>query len=187
MRREHGLGERSSQSTPRRVPVQPAVPRQVPVAPAVPAAAVYAGEDVYWREQVLDRLDGLRTGLAIIGTLAVIAFGLSIWALVREHQDRSSGSGVAARSAQIRTLRNDIDTLRSQIASRATTGQLDAVSKQVAAAAQSSPATTAADTGAINALSKSVTQLNQQVADLGQRVKTLEDAASSSGGTQTTP
>jgi hypothetical protein len=170
----------------RRVPVAPAAPRQVPVTPAVPTAAVYAGDDVYWREQVIARLDGVRTGLAIIGTVAVIALGLAIWALLREHQDRSSGSGVAARSAQIRGLRDDIDTLRSQIANRATTGQLEAVSKQVAAAGQSSTPATATDTSATDALNKSVSQLNQQVADLGQRVKALEDAASSASGTQTT-
>jgi hypothetical protein len=164
----------------------PAVPRQAPVAPAVPATPAYAAEDVYWREQVLARLDGLRTGLAIIGTVAVIAVGLAIWALVREHQDRSSGSGVAARSAQIRALRDDVDTLRSQIANRATTGQLDALSKQVAAAGRNTTTTTT-DTGAINAVTRSVSQLNQQVSDLGQRVKALEDAASSAGGTQTAP
>ncbi len=171
----------------RRVPAAPAVPRQAPVAPVAPAAAAYAGEDIYWREQVIARLDGLRTGLAIIGTLAVIALGLAIWALVREHQDRTSGSGVAARSAQIRGLRDDIDTLRAQLANRATTGQLDAVRKQAATAGQNSTTTTTTDTGATDALNKSVSQLNQQLADLGQRVKTLEDASSSTGGTQTTP
>ena len=170
----------------RRVPAPAAVPRQVPVAPAVPVAATYAGEDIYWREQVIARLDGLRTGLAIIGTVAVIALGLAIWALLREHQDRSSGSGVAARSAQIRGLRDDVDSLRSQIANRATTGQLDAVSKQLAAAGQSSTTTTTTDTSATDALNKSVSQLNQQVSALGQRVKALEDAASSASGTQTT-
>ena len=166
----------------RRVPASTTVPRQVPVEPAVPAAAVYAQDDVYWREQVLARLDSLRTGLAIIGTLAVLALGLAIWALVREHQDRTDGSGVAARSAQIRNLRDDIDTLRSQIANRATVGQLNDVSKQ--AAAQSGSTTTVTDTGATNALTKSVSQLNQQVADLGGRVKALEDAAAAS---QTSP
>lgn len=169
----------------RRVPAPPAVPRQAPVAPAVAAAPAYAADDVYWRDQVIDRLDGLRTGLAIIGTVAVIALALAIWALAREHQDRSGGSGVAARNAQIRELRGDVDTLRSQIANRATTGQLDAVSKQVAAAGQGSTATN--DTNAINTLTKSLSQTNQQVTDLGQRVKALEDAASSGGGTQTAP
>lgn len=167
----------------RRVPVQPAVPRPA----AAPVAPAYAPEDILWREQVIARLDGLRTGMAIIGTLAVIALALSIWALVREHQDRTSGSGVAARSAQIRELRGDIDTLRSQMANRATTGQLDAVSRQLAASSKSTTTTTApADTGAINALNKSVSQLGQQVADLDGRVKALEQSASS-GGTQTTP
>ncbi len=171
----------------RRVPVQPAVPRPAPVA-AAPAAAAYPVEDPYWREQVLDRLDGLRTGLAIIGTLAVIALGLSIWALVREHQDRTSGSGVAARSAQIRELRDDIDTLRGQVANRATTGQLEAVSKQAAASGGSTTTTT--DTGATDALTKAVNDLNQQVSDLGGRVKALEDAAAqdqTQTQTQTTP
>jgi hypothetical protein len=170
----------------RRVPVTPAVPRQA-VAPAAPPAAAYAADDVYWREQVLARLDGLRTALAVVGTLAVIALGLAVWALLREREDRSSGSGVAARSAQIRELRDDVDTLRSQVANRATTGQLDAVSKQVAAAGRTSTTTTTTDTGATDALNKSVTQLNQQVSELGQRVKALEDAAASGGGTQTTP
>jgi hypothetical protein len=168
----------------RRVPVAPAVPRQAPVAPVAPAAAAYAPEDVYWREQVLARLDGLRTALAIIGVVAVLALGLAIWALLRENEDRSSGNGVAARSAQIRDLREDIDTLRSQMANRATTGQLDAVTKQLAAADQGKPTTA---TGATDALNKSVSQLGQQVGELGQRVKALEDAASSAGATQTTP
>jgi methyl-accepting chemotaxis protein len=185
------LGTREAMSVPpeeptRRVPVAPAVAREVPVAPA--AAPAVVSDDVYWREQVISRLDGLRTAIALVGAIAVIALGLSIWALAREHQDRSGGTGVAARNEQIRELRSDVDTLRSQLGNRATTGQLDALSKQVAAAGQGNSGASASDAGAINALNKSVSQLSQQMTDLGQRVKALEDAASSGGGgTQTSP
>ena len=168
----------------RRVPVEPAVPRQVPVEPGVPVATAYAADDVYWREQILERLDSLRTWLMLVGTVAVLALGLAIWALAREQEDRS-GSGTAARSEQIRNLRDDVDTLRSQLSNRATVGQLNDVSKQIAAASQGTP-TTVPDNGATNALSKSISQLNQQVVDLGQRVKTLEESAAASQG-QTPP
>lgn len=180
-------------------PVRAAVPpRAVPARPVAAAEPAYAVSDEgAWRQRVLDRLDGLRTGLLVVGLIAVLGLGLAVWSLLREHQDRTSSRG-GTSSAQVRSLRARVDSLESRLGSRATSGDLaslqrsqQALSQRVdglsgAAAAKPSGGTT--DAGArksLNDLNQTVSTLSQSVSDLDQRVKSLE--SQSGGNTSTTP
>lgn len=176
-----------------------AIPPEDPTRPLPPAAppprAAYE-ERVYeeppvvvddpgWRQVILDRLDSVRTGVAVVGVIAVIALALSVWNLLREEEDRDTRTG-GVSAAQVDDLRDRTDDLESDLRNRAT--------KEDVAAVQSASndlgkrvddlSGKAAGSGAdnearesLNDLSDSLSTLNQTVTDLDRRVAALEEQA----------
>jgi septal ring factor EnvC (AmiA/AmiB activator) len=69
------------------------------------------GDELAWRQLVLDRLGSLRTGLVVLGVLAVAALGIALWALL---DVRSSGDVSAAR---VRSLERRVDRLQTEVRS----------------------------------------------------------------------
>ena len=55
-----------------------------------------APEDPLWREEVLDSLRSLRTAVALLGVLALVAVGVAVWALLSSDDDGGGGSGGGA-------------------------------------------------------------------------------------------
>jgi hypothetical protein len=61
-----------------------------------------------------DAVDSLRTGLMIVGVIAVAALGVAIYALMK-NDDGGAGSGNAASDARVSQLDNRIDRLSRQV------------------------------------------------------------------------
>lgn len=116
-------------------------------------------------------LDSLRTGLVVIGVVAVAALGLAIWALLRRDSDRGGPSSTPATKAlngrvdrldaEVHALRTgsaratSIGSLRARIAS------LDRTVKRV-----SGHAAGAASAQQVSQLSRRVDTLSSQVTQL---------------------
>ena len=61
-----------------------------------------------------DAVDSVRTGLMIVGVIAVAALGVAIYALLRD-DGAGAGSGNAASDARVSLLDNRIDRLSRQV------------------------------------------------------------------------
>ncbi len=165
--------------------------------PLTPAATdrVVVSDEVAWQQVLLERLGTLRTGLALVGLIAVLALGLAAWTFLRDKDDRSSsGRGGRITSADVRALRTRVDDLESRLRDRATRNQVANVRQaqqqlsqrlgQLAKTTSSTPTTTTSGADAqarqtLTQLNTNVGKLNQSVSDLGARVKTLEDTSQS--------
>ena len=140
----------------------------------LPPDPVVAAEDPAWHALVLDRLDSLRTAVAIVGVIAVAALVLSIWTFLRERDDRDRLRG-GTQAAAIANLRDRVDSLASRVNSRATTTSVGDLRKQVdnrlnglsksSKDAQARASVTKLQTS-VDDLSKAVTKLDQRVAKL---------------------
>lgn len=151
-------------------------------------------DDEAWRQVVLDRLDGLRTGLVLVGVLAVLALALAAWTFLRERQDRTGSRRGGVSSAEVETIRSQVRELESRLGNRATKSQVSAIQTSEQdlaqrvddlagkATAKPAPASTT-DTEARQSLDRldgTVSTLDQSVKDLDGRVQSLEDQAQQS-------
>jgi len=170
----------------RRLPAQGAVPP-----PGIdPREPTIVAEDPAWRHDLLARLDGLRTGLVIVGLIALLALGLAAWTFLRERDDRTSGRS-GPGSAQVEDLREQVDDLDARLENRATTGDLAELQQSeqklaqrvddLAGEATDKPApassTDAQARDGLSQLDDTVSTLAQSVTDLDERVQALEDQA----------
>jgi outer membrane murein-binding lipoprotein Lpp len=122
-----------------------------------------------------DAISSLRTALLFVGILAVLAVGLSIYALTRS-DNSSTGGGVS--SQRVAQINDRIDRLSRQVqqaradarAARDLATRVDTLSRSVSAlrsqAGNSVSATSA--TQAIQDLSKRIDDLDQRVQALSQ-------------------
>lgn len=170
-------------------PVEPLAPLPpVTVAPRAVAREQVIADEAAWRQSVIDRLDGLRTGLTFMGLLAALALAVGVWTFLRERQDRQDRGGGTTNSAQVRSLRSRVNALESSVTSRATKTDLATaqqrqqdLSKRVddlAGKASAKPAAASTtDTQArqtLDALNQTVSTLSLSVKALDDRVKALE-------------
>jgi polyhydroxyalkanoate synthesis regulator phasin len=179
-------------SLPPEDPTRPLAPVGAPPVAAPPPLVgvrerVVVPDDSAFRQMVLDRLDSLRTGLAVVAVLSLLALALAGWTLLREHQDRTARPRGGASSAQIQSLRNRVQDLDSRIGDAAAKADVADLARRVddlagKATAKPAPAS-GSDTQArqsLDQLNQTVTTLNQSVTDLDKRVRTLEDQAQQS-------
>jgi predicted nucleic acid-binding Zn-ribbon protein len=144
-------------------------------------------EDPYRTELLLDQLRSLRTGLVIVGLIAVAALGVALYTLLTKEED--SGTQAGASRAEVAALSDRVDALESDVKSRATKNEVSqvaddvqALSKrvdQIAKQSQSAPssATDKQARSSIDQINTNVQTLSQDVKDLDKRVRDLEDQA----------
>ena len=167
-------------------PLPPATPPPARVGVEREVAAPV--EDPYRTELLLDQLRSLRTALAIVGMLAVIALAAAVYAVLTK--DEVSDAGAGPSSQQVADLSDRVDALEADVKTRATKNQVSQLSADVKTlsdrvdkvAKQSQSAASSDDGGtdeqarsSIDKLDQSVQTLSQDVNDLDRRVRDLED------------
>jgi outer membrane murein-binding lipoprotein Lpp len=96
----------------RRLP--PTHPPDAPLPPRYEReVAVTAGDDLVWREEVLDRLDSLRTAVVLLGLVAVAALGVALWALLTQEEEGDARRGASVE--QVRDLEERVDELEQDV------------------------------------------------------------------------
>lgn len=153
-----------------------------PAEPVRPVAAP-PPEPAFWS------LDSLRTGLALVGVLAVAALALAVWALLRDHNSRKAviRSGpppaqLAALTREVQTLSADVRALRSSSATAARNAAAD--HRQLMQLSSSVHKTSAALAG--KASTQQLTRLQAQVNKLSSQLAQLRSTERSETTTQTT-
>jgi peptidoglycan hydrolase CwlO-like protein len=122
-----------------------------------------------WREEVHDNLRSLRTAVAMLGVLAVIAAGLAVWALVTANQDEGGGS-TGASPARVSALEDKVDELESELERVPSSDDLTQVRdsvKELQRQVQNQG-------DSIDATQQATKDLRKDVDDLAQRVDDLE-------------
>lgn len=160
-------------------PLPPVTPR--PREPLRETTVV--ADDPAWRQMILDRLDNVRTGLVVVGLIALLASVLAAWALLRQEDDRSDRRSGASQS-EVRDLRDRVDDLESDLRDAPNKGELSTLQRndeELAKRVDDLAAKPAAgtDDGAresLDQLNETVSTLSDQVADLDRRVDALEQA-----------
>jgi hypothetical protein len=74
---------------------------------------VTAGDELVWREEIVDRLNSLRTAVVLLGILAVAALGVALWALVNQEEETDARRGASAD--QVRDLEERVEDLEQDI------------------------------------------------------------------------
>lgn len=176
----------------RDVPYEPDPPtRRIPPVRAAPAPAplppreqVAVDPALAWQQVLEDRLRGLRTALAVVGTLAVAALGLALWTLLDEDGQEGRQGASAQRVAD---LDDRVDRFEERLDNRATTDDLEALrTSQEQLAERVDEVAKAPQPQEDGASDEAVAALQQDVQALQQRVDDLA-AAPPEEGTQTTP
>jgi polyhydroxyalkanoate synthesis regulator phasin len=134
--------------------------------PAVPLAGERAWrraevDELAWRDLVRDQLRSLRTGLIVLGVLAVAACGLGLWALLKaESVDQNR---VAVQAARIHDLERRVDAIQGTVARAPTAGDVTALRAEQRTLAQN-----------VSQAERSSAQAAAQVVALRARVQRLE-------------
>ena len=82
--------------------------------PQQPHSSVRAEVDeLAWRELVRDQLRSLRTGMMLLGALALIALGIALWALLGNDSGNAPRDGVS--EARVVALERQVADLRSNL------------------------------------------------------------------------
>ena len=94
-------------------------------------------EELAWRELVLDQLRSLRTGMMVLGALALVALGIALWALLGDDSGSGQRGGVsaarvAALERQVEEIRSDIERTPSSAAIASLQARQQALEKQIA-------------------------------------------------------
>ena len=142
-------------------------------------------EDPYRTELLLDQLRSLRTGLAIVGLIAVAALAVAVYAVLTKDEVSDAGAGASAQ--KVADLDDRVDALEADVKTRATKDQVSQLSDDVKAlsdkVAKQSESAASSDNGgtdeqarsSIDKLEQTVQTLSQDVKDLDRRVQDLED------------
>jgi uncharacterized coiled-coil protein SlyX len=156
-----------------------------PLRPAAgaPVAAPVAAEDVYFREEVLDRLGALRAWVALATVLSLLALGLAALAYFGDDEAPNGGRGVRATAVQ--QLEDRIAKLESRPAGdgaagadvAALTDDVNELSGRVDALAAQSDDQAAPATAEDAEAREGVAALDKSVTDLDARVQALEEQA----------
>ncbi len=138
------------------------------MAPAVDANAILL--------RLEDAIGSLRTGLMVVGVLAVAALGVAIYALMQasEDDDRGSRSGLATDS-RVSQLDDRIDRISRQVQGLRSggAGDTDAVEDRVAALEKT--VQTLAERPSTDP-QQAIDQLSERIDDIGQDVEALQQA-----------
>lgn len=153
--------------------------------PGEPLAAGVPDERLV-HEELADRIRTLRTWLAVLGTLAAIALGVALWALLTKEEESDTKRSATPQSVE--RLDTRVDDLESRIDDRATKTSVEKLESEQEGlrddlADVRKQAQSAGDT---DELEQSVETLSESVEELEQRVEAAEQD-SGGAGTETTP
>lgn len=165
--------------------------RRLPPTERVAAPPAYERElvapvpdDYVWREEVIDRLNSLRTAVILIGILAVAALGVALWALLTQEEEGDARRGASV--SDVRNLRDRVDRLEQnldQAPARDAVNQLsrtvDSLDERVTKVGDS-VASQGSSAQAVEGLQGNVQQLSDAVEQLDQRVQAVEQQQATS-------
>jgi uncharacterized protein HemX len=148
-------------------PTRPLEPQ--PGAPPDPDPGYVPDERAIPHEELLDRIRSLRTGLALVGLLALAGLGVGVWALLEDRNDRDARGASPARVSQ---LEDRADQLEQEIGERASDRSVEELRSQQEELAEQVEGVSEDTAG--EELAQSVEELRQDVEELEQRVDELE-------------
>jgi hypothetical protein len=151
--------------------IDPHAPVGAPVAGVVRTPEQAYADEVAWRQEVLDRISSLRTGLILVGLLAALALGTGLYALLSDDDDEAESGPRGASATRVSKLESRLDSLEGKLGSKASTSAVakvrqdqDALEERVAKV--SGAATSGADEEQVSALQDEVQALEQRLDDL---------------------
>jgi hypothetical protein len=122
-----------------------------------------SADELAWRELIHDQLRSLRTGMVLLGVLAVAALGIALWGLLTAQAERNDRQAVSV--ARARSLERRIDRLEARVERLPSAAEVARIQGRLqelqAAASRAQQASTA---------------LEVRVRELGQRVDELPAA-----------
>jgi uncharacterized protein HemX len=122
-----------------------------------------SADELAWRELIHDQLRSLRTGMVLLGVLAVAALGIALWGLLTAQSERNDRQAVSV--ARARSIERRIDRLEARVErlpSAAEVARIEGRLQELQAAASRAQQASAA--------------LEVRVRELGQRVDELPAA-----------
>jgi len=159
------------------------------MAPLPPSEPVYeVDDDRAWHAHVLERLDSLKTWLALVTVLALLALAGAAYALLADDDDDTTRTRSGASTASVSSLEERVDDLESRLDDRATKSSVsDVASDQKATddrlealekAAKDAPDPAATPEGGqdTQAIQQSVDDLTTVVEELSKRVDEIEQS-----------
>jgi hypothetical protein len=72
-----------------------------------------SADELAWRELIRDEMRSLRTGMVLLGVLAVAALGLALWGLLTAQAERNDPQTVSV--ARARSLERRVDRLEARV------------------------------------------------------------------------
>ena len=123
--------------------MDPGHPQQPPPGPPLSEREIARAEaeELAWRELVRDQLRSLRTGMMVLGALALVALGIALWALLgddsgSERRGGASSARVVALERQVEQIRSDIERTPSSAAIASLRARQQALEKQIVTLAE---------------------------------------------------
>lgn len=138
--------------------------------------AVTPGDDIVWREEIVDRLDSLRTAVVLLGIVAIAALGIALWALLTQEEEDDARRGASAERVRdleerVEELEQDIDRAPSRDALSQLSETVESLDERVGAVEDR-----VERQGAGGGTSDQVEDLQRDVQQLGDAVEQLGDA-----------
>jgi methyl-accepting chemotaxis protein len=150
--------------------------------------AVTAGDDLVWREEVLDRLSSLRLAVVLLGIVAVAALGVALWALLTQEEESDAQRGASVE--RVADLEERVDELEQDVEQAPSGDELlelsdsvesldervGAIEDRVERQGDGGASEQAVEDlqGDVQQLGVAVEQLGDAVEDLDQRVEAIE-------------
>ncbi len=138
--------------------------------------AVTTGDDLVWREEVIDRLNTLRAAMVLLGILAVAALGVALWALLGQEEQGDGRRGASAD--RVRDLEQRVEQLEQDIERAPSRDAVSQLSESVESLDERLGAVEGQGTGAseqaVEDLQGDVQQLGDAVEQLDQRLAAVE-------------
>ena len=162
-------------------PTRP-VPPQQPREPYVRERVV---EQDPWREELLDRVNSLRTALVLVGVLAAIALGVAAYALIDANTEDDGGTNgrTAASAEKVSDLEQQVEELDSRVDDRATKNQVSELNSDVEDLQDQVRQLSQQDSGGGDEEAQQANeQLQKDLQQLEDRVNDLEQQQSQGGG-----
>jgi len=91
--------------------------------------AVTAGDDLVWREEVLDRLASLRSAVVVLGIVAVAALGVALWALLTQEEESDAQQGASVE--RVRELEDRVEALEQEVEQASSRDEVSQLSENV--------------------------------------------------------
>jgi predicted nuclease with TOPRIM domain len=144
--------------------------------------AVTTGDDLVWREEIIDRLNSLRAAVVLLGILAVAALGVALWALLGEEEQGDGRRG--ASPDRVRDLEQRVQELEQDIERAPSRDAVSQLSDTVESLDERVGAIEGQDAGAseqaVEDLQGDVQQLGDAVEQLDQRLAAVEEQQAAS-------